>query len=141
MATFMGALRELDLKDKVIGFDVHSVPGFLLHKFQKLNPDIKMVENDEIAIQLRYYKDKYELEMMKQASKVAMIGMNAAMDAVESGIMETEIAAEAEYSMRKQVQKDLVHLLHVDLERIQHLQFYYFHFYHLILSLIFKINE
>ncbi|MGZ7047291.1 MAG: hypothetical protein ACXVHO_09035 [Methanobacterium sp.] len=89
MATFMGALRELDLKDKVIGFDVHSVPGFLLHKFQKLNPDIKMVENDEIAIQLRYYKDKYELEMMKQASKVAMIGMNAAMDAVESGIMET----------------------------------------------------
>ncbi|MGZ7117223.1 MAG: hypothetical protein ACXVHS_07230 [Methanobacterium sp.] len=41
-------------------FDVHSVPGFLLHKFQKHNPDIKMMENDEIEIQLRYYKDKYD---------------------------------------------------------------------------------
>ena len=101
MTTFLGALKELDLKNKVVGFDVHSVPGFLLHKFQKLNPDIKMVENDEIAMQLRYFKDNYELERMKGASKVAMIGMDAAMDAVKPGVRETEIAAAAEYNMRK----------------------------------------
>lgn len=101
MATFLGALKDLNLKDKVVGFDVHSVPGFLLHKFQKLNPDIKLVENDEIAMQLRYFKDKYELERMKYASEVAMIGMEAAVDAVRPGVMETEIAAEAEYVMRK----------------------------------------
>lgn len=101
MGTFLGALKELDLKDKVVGFDVHSVPGFLLHKFLKLNPDIKMVENDEIAMQLRYFKDKYEMERMKNAAEVAALGMGAAMNAVAPGVMETEIAAEAEYAMRK----------------------------------------
>mgnify|MGYP000984429306 FL=1 len=64
-------------------------------------PDIKLVENDEIAMELRYFKDKYELERMKYASKVAMIGMEAAVEAVKPGVMETEIAAEAEYVMRK----------------------------------------
>ncbi len=101
MGIFLGSLKELNLKDKVVGFDVHSVPGFLLHKFQKLNPDIQMVENDEIAMPLRYFKDKYELERMKNASKVASIGMDAALKAVQPDVMETEIAAEAEYYMRK----------------------------------------
>lgn len=82
MATFLGAFKDLDLKDKVVGFDVHSVPGFLLHKFQKLNPNIKLVENDEIVMQLRYFKDKYELERMKKASSVALLGMEAAIDSV-----------------------------------------------------------
>ena len=35
MVTFLGALQDLNLKDKVVGFDVHSVPDFT-HKFQNL---------------------------------------------------------------------------------------------------------
>lgn len=101
MGIFLGAMKDLDLKEKVVGFDVHSVPGFLLHKFLKLNPNIKMVENDEIAMQLRYYKDKYELARMKNAAEVAYQGMLSAENAIKPGMMETEVAAEAEYAMRK----------------------------------------
>lgn len=101
MGTFLSALKELGLKDKVVGFDVHSVPAFLFKKFLKLNPDIKTVENDEITMQLRYFKDKYEFERMQNAAKITSQGMRAAVEALEPGVMETEIAAEAEYTMRK----------------------------------------
>jgi Xaa-Pro aminopeptidase len=101
MQTFLGALKQLGLKDKVVGFDVHTVPAFLFHKFQSLNPRIKAIENEEVTMRLRYYKDDYELERMREAARVACLGMDAALKAVHPGATETEIAAEAEYAMRK----------------------------------------
>lgn len=101
MRTFLGALKDLGLKDKVVGFDVHTVPAFLLHKFESLNPDIELVENEEVTMRLRYYKDDYELERMKEAARAAAIGIDAALKNIKPRVTETELAAEAEYAMRK----------------------------------------
>src|SRR5450759_5107287 len=77
MKTFLGTL-----KDKVVGFDVHTVPAFLLHKFETLNPNIKLVENEEVTMRLRYYKDDYEMELMREAARVTDVGLAAGLAAV-----------------------------------------------------------
>jgi Xaa-Pro dipeptidase len=102
MKTFLGALKDLGLKDKVVGFDVHTVPAFLLHKFQTLNPNIKLVENEEVTMRLRYYKDDYELERMREAARVADIGLKAGLEAVRTGVTESQVAAAAEGAMRNE---------------------------------------
>jgi Xaa-Pro dipeptidase len=102
MKTFLGALKDLGLKDKVVGFDVHTVPAFLLHKFETLNPNIKLVENEEVTMRLRYYKDDYELERMREAARVADIGLKAGLEAVRTGVTESQVAAAAEGAMRNE---------------------------------------
>lgn len=101
MKTFLGAMKDLGLKDKVVGFDVHTVPAFLLHKFETLNPKIQLVENEEVTMRLRYFKDDYELERMRSAARVAEKGIAAALDAIEPGVTETHVAARAEGAMRE----------------------------------------
>jgi Xaa-Pro aminopeptidase len=76
------------------------VPGFLLHKFENMNPNIKLVENEEVTMRLRYYKDDYELDRMRSAARVAEAGMRAALEAIEPGVTETHVAARAEAAMR-----------------------------------------
>lgn len=100
MKTFLGALKDLGLRDKVVGFDVHTVPAFLLHKFETLNPNIKLVENEEVTMRLRYYKDDYEMELMREAARVADVGLAAGLAAVRPGLTESQVAAEAEHAMR-----------------------------------------
>jgi len=100
MKTFLGALKDLGLRDKTLGFDVHTVPAFLFHKFESLNPNIKVVENEEVTMRLRYYKDDYELERMREAARVAGLGLEAGLRAVKPGMTESQVAAEAEHAMR-----------------------------------------
>src|SRR5659263_659904 len=92
MKTFLGAMKDLGLKDKVVGFDVH--------KFETLNPKIDLVENEEVTMRLRYFKDDYELERMRAAARVAEKGIEAALAAIKPGVTETSVAARAEGAMR-----------------------------------------
>jgi Xaa-Pro aminopeptidase len=50
---------------------------------------------------LRYAKDTEEMEAMKKAAEVASKGVTEAIAAVKPGITEIEVAAEAEYAMRR----------------------------------------
>jgi Xaa-Pro dipeptidase len=49
---------------------------------------------------LRKIKDEKEIELIKQACKIADIGIKAAAEIIQPGIKEKEVAAEVEYAMR-----------------------------------------
>jgi Xaa-Pro aminopeptidase len=50
---------------------------------------------------LRMVKDGEEIERIRAAARVAVAGMKAAVEAVKPGLTESQVAAEAEYSMRQ----------------------------------------
>lgn len=102
MQAFFGLVREHGLADKKVGFCVHTNPGFLVYKFLKANPHMQVIENEEILMPLRYVKDASEIESMLLAAQAAEAGMRAAIAAIHPGVTEIDVAAEAEYAMRKQ---------------------------------------
>ena len=61
MQTFFQVVKQHDVADKKVGFCVHSNPGFLVYKFLKSNPKMKVIENEEILMPLRYVKDPEEM--------------------------------------------------------------------------------
>jgi Xaa-Pro dipeptidase len=76
-------------------------PAFLLTLFQKLNPQVKVVDIAPVMDELRMVKDPGEIELIRRAGEVAAIGMRAAVRALRPGVTERDVAAEAEYAMRK----------------------------------------
>lgn len=101
MQNFFQLVKQHNVSEKKMGFCVHSNPGFLVYKFLKANPKMKVIENEEILMPLRYVKDSEEIEAMKTAAAVASKGVAAAIAAVKPGATEIEVAAEAEYAMRR----------------------------------------
>ena len=57
--------------------------------------------NSSFVQALRKVKDKQEIELMRKAGELTSKGMEAASEAVKSGVKEYEVAAEIEYAMRK----------------------------------------
>ena len=101
MQNFFNAMRSHDLRKATVGFDTHTAPGFEVFRFRKLNPEITMVENDDIMSELRMVKSADEIARMKKTAHAAELGMMAAADALVAGVTENDVAAEAEYAMRK----------------------------------------
>ncbi|MGZ5539758.1 MAG: M24 family metallopeptidase [Halobacteriota archaeon] len=101
MQHFFNAMRESDLRKATVGFDTHTAPGFEVFRFRKLNPEINMVENDEIMSELRMIKSADEIARMKKTAHAAELGMMAAADALVAGATENDVAREAEYALRK----------------------------------------
>ncbi|MGB9372407.1 MAG: Xaa-Pro peptidase family protein [Halobacteriota archaeon] len=101
MQHFFTAMKAHDLRKATVGFDTHTAPGFEVFRFRKLNPDITMVENDDIMSELRMVKSADEIARMKKTAHVAELGMMAAAGALIAGATENDVAAEAEYAMRK----------------------------------------
>jgi Xaa-Pro dipeptidase len=64
-------------------------------------PDAEMVHISPIIDRLRAVKDMEEITKMQKSASIADLAMEAALKAVRPGVKEVEIAAEAEYVMRK----------------------------------------
>ena len=64
-------------------------------------PNAEFVKMDAVLEPMRGVKSPAEIEVIKYAYRLANMGMEAAVNAVRPGITEREIAAEAEYVMRK----------------------------------------
>jgi Xaa-Pro dipeptidase len=101
MQNFFQLVKQHNVADKKVGFCTHSNPGFLVYKFLRANPKMKVIENEEILMPLRYVKDSEEIEVMKKAAEVASKGVTAAIAAVKPGATEIDVGAEAEYAMRR----------------------------------------
>jgi Xaa-Pro aminopeptidase len=101
MRTFFTVVSENDARDKKVGFCMHTTPAFLLHRFLKSNPGMTVIENEEILMPLRYVKDLVEIDLMRKAAAVADKGLEAAIRSISPGKTEIEVAAEAEYAMRR----------------------------------------
>jgi Xaa-Pro aminopeptidase len=78
-----------------------AVPAFLLALFQKANPRVEVLDVGPMIDELRVVKDEGEVAMIRRAGEIAAAGMAAARRALQPGVVELDVAAEAEYAMRK----------------------------------------
>ena len=65
------------------------------------NTDAEIVSGDGLILALRAIKSPAEIEVIRHAYRIAQAGMEAGLAAVARGVTEREIAAEAEYVMRR----------------------------------------
>ncbi len=101
MAHFFTLVKQYGISDKKVGFCAHTNPGFLVYKFLKSNPKMTVIENEEILMPQRYVKNADELVAMKRAAEAAGKGLAASQATIKPGATEIEVAAEAEYAMRR----------------------------------------
>jgi Xaa-Pro aminopeptidase len=74
-------------------------PAFLVDLFRRVNPGIDLVSSDPVMDPLRMVKDDGELALMREAQRVAGIGMDRARELLRPGVTAHEIATEALYAM------------------------------------------
>ena len=81
-------------------FLTQSMMGMMTHPHAKPK-DVVPKDCTHILSELRMIKGPEEIEFIRGAAQVADAGMKAAVGAVESGVTESQVAAEAEYAMRQ----------------------------------------
>jgi Xaa-Pro aminopeptidase len=81
-------------------FLTQSMMGILTHPHAKPTA-ITVKDCTHINSELRIVKDKEEIKRIRAAAKVADKGMKAAVAAVKAGATESQVAAKAEYAMRR----------------------------------------
>ena len=102
MRAISGTIRER--KFKTVGFDFsleRDAYVLFFELFKKLNKQVEIKDVHSMIMQLRMIKDDYELDFIKKASKIAVSGMEAAVDAIDVGVKELDVAAEAVYAVMK----------------------------------------
>ena len=92
------------IKEGTVGLEytflTQSMMGMLTHPHAK--PATVIVKDcTHIMSELRIIKDKEEIKHIRAAAKVAVKGMKAAIAAVKPGVTESQVAAKAEYAMRR----------------------------------------
>jgi Xaa-Pro aminopeptidase len=81
-------------------FLTQSMMGMLTHPHAK--PEgVAVKDATAILSELRLVKEPQELDRMREAGRVAVVGMKAAVAAVRPGLTESQIAAEGEYALRQ----------------------------------------
>ena len=102
--SLMHIWKELGLEKGKVGVEntFLKVSMFEMFKHPHAKPEkLEFADATSIMTDLRIVKSSEEIESMKQAAKVADDAMKAAIESTKPGVAETEIAAEAEYAMRK----------------------------------------
>lgn len=95
-------LNSLETEMPVVAVEMEfSTPAFLLERFRMANPHVEVVDAKPVISPLRKFKDRYELEFMRKAGKLADKAMEKASDTIEAGTSERDIALEVEYYVRK----------------------------------------
>lgn len=99
---FRDVLAELGLSQRTIAIEKNFFDAALYEVFvAHLLPRAHVVPAAPVLSRLRMLKEPAEIECLKQAARVADSGMAAAVQAVQAGTLETEVAGAAEYAMRK----------------------------------------
>jgi Xaa-Pro aminopeptidase len=81
-------------------FLTQSMMGMLTHPHAKPK-DVLVKDATHILSELRLVKEEEEIDRIRDAARVAVSGMKAAVEAVKPDLTESQIAAEAEYAMRQ----------------------------------------
>jgi len=89
---------------KVVGFD-YSIERdayvLFFEMFKKLTRGVEVKDVHGLIMQLRMIKDSYEIELINKASRTCVKGMEAAVDAIDIGKSELDIASEVLYVLMK----------------------------------------
>ncbi len=103
MGTLGQAVRELlgaaPRRVGVAGFNLMSVDAW-----ERVRPafgEAEIVRSDDLLLKLRKVKSPEEIEVLRYAYQLAQLGMEAALAACRVGAYEFEVAAAAEYAMRR----------------------------------------
>lgn len=94
-----GMLADYGLQSGRIGTDL--LPFSLGEALRRLVPDCQFVDASDLCMDVTVIKHPLEVELIREAVRVADLGMKAAIEAVRPGMREIEVAAEAEYAMRR----------------------------------------
>ena len=81
-------------------FLTRSMMGMMTHPHAKPE-QVAVKDCTHVMSEMRMVKDEEEIGLIRASAKVADAGMKAAVGAVKPGITESQIAAEAEYAMRR----------------------------------------
>lgn len=98
------AMNEIkgDKPSMTVGFQMlFGTPAFLIDLFSKMNPSVKVVNIAPVMDDMKLVKTPEEIVLVRKASEIAGLGMARAKEVLRAGITENEVAAEAEYVMRK----------------------------------------
>ncbi len=102
LSAVISFLNSLEKDTPVVAVEMEfSTPAFLIERFRMANPHVEVVDAKQIVSPLRKIKDRYEIELMKKAGKLADIAMERAADLLKPGISERDVALEVEYYVRK----------------------------------------
>ena len=92
--------KVVELGCRSVGFDFLDAKTY--EKLGKLlGTAAELREVDEVVWSLRTVKDEEELKLMAEAARLTELGLEAALEALRPGVREYEVAAEAEYAMRR----------------------------------------
>ena len=95
-------VREFKIKKIGMEFGLEKDAFILFYEmFKRLNRNVEVVDVASILAEMRMRKDDYELNAIRTAGKMAKKAMERALDAIEPGLSETEIAAEAYHTLYK----------------------------------------
>jgi Xaa-Pro dipeptidase len=86
---------------KHLAIDTINVEGWQA-LIKSLGDEKKLMLDISLVRELRKVKDKQEIELMRKAAELTSLGMKVASQTLAPGMKELEVAAEIEYSMRKQ---------------------------------------
>jgi len=104
-------LREFSAPRVTVGVDDLDFSEFeaLKTSFQKTSPNAKFVDASDMLSMVRFVKSDEEIKLIRKAAKISDYGMEAAVMALRVGATEIEVAAEAEYEMKKRGSWELKH--------------------------------
>lgn len=89
------------LKIKTLGFEDEHINVKMYNEWCKELEGIELKGSSQVLKDARILKTQKEIENMKKAAKLGIIGFNAIFEECKAGMTEKELAARAEYEMRK----------------------------------------
>jgi len=92
-------INKMNLKS--VGFEDDSIPVKKYEEWKSKFKIYKFIGASTIISKARLTKTTNEIESIKKACKLGDIGFKTIYDSIEEGMTEVELAAEAEYAMRK----------------------------------------
>ncbi|MGL5560284.1 MAG: M24 family metallopeptidase [Paraclostridium dentum] len=93
-------LKEMDMKR--VGFEDDKMSFSTYSNYKEALSSTEMVPLNGLMLDLRAIKDEKELEVIRQASKIADNGFKYILGFIKPGMKESDVALELEFFMRKQ---------------------------------------
>lgn len=104
---FQESFRELPQKlqetapaTKKLGLELDVLPVSLYFRYQKIFPDLELVDISPLIQELRMYKSPYELEIIQKGAEISRKMLQSVPGLLSAGKKEVEFAAELEHLMR-----------------------------------------
>ncbi|SFX54114.1 Xaa-Pro dipeptidase [Thermoactinomyces sp. DSM 45891] len=88
--------------DMKVAIEMDSIPYSRALRVQSLGAEIAFTDIEKQMNLMRQVKDDQELQILKEAAKLADLGVEIGVKALQVGITETEVVAKIEYELKKQ---------------------------------------